>query len=274
MPRSSSSATSRRLRTTFPRSCRRSTRSGRATSALRVVGLGPSSDARTIFEGLLQRGEFEVPADRGLRRASERSSDAVAATCRLRFSFSAGSSSSRSRPTSGSPGRLALPRCGARAEVGVTRARLKVPALIAGALACLALAVGLAVVAADVARWRDALPAGDVRYRVAPEDADPWTPSTIAPAGMSRALLGVEDDMELRQALRASASRGSTRRRSRSPSVALLRNEASGATRGGRVGRRRSRPGARAPRVSSASSGWRGWRRRRRIRRLPWRRRC
>jgi hypothetical protein len=36
----------------------------RSDIRLRVVGLGPSSDARTIFEGLLQRGEFEVPADR------------------------------------------------------------------------------------------------------------------------------------------------------------------------------------------------------------------
>jgi len=45
---------------------------------LRVVGLGPSSDARTIFEGLLQRGEFEVPADRTFdepRSSSDASSD-------------------------------------------------------------------------------------------------------------------------------------------------------------------------------------------------------
>jgi hypothetical protein len=32
----------------------------RSDIAFRVVGLAPSSDARTIFGGLLQRGEFEV----------------------------------------------------------------------------------------------------------------------------------------------------------------------------------------------------------------------
>jgi hypothetical protein len=109
----------------------------------------------------------------------------------------------------------------------VTRARLKRPALIVGALACLALAGWLAVMAADVARWRDALPAGDVRYRVAPEDADPWTPSTIAPAGMSRALLGARDDIELRQALRALRVARLDEATVSDPEVALLRNEAS-----------------------------------------------
>jgi hypothetical protein len=33
----------------------------RSEIALRVVGLAPSSDARLVFEGLLQRGEFQLP---------------------------------------------------------------------------------------------------------------------------------------------------------------------------------------------------------------------
>ena len=41
----------------------------RSDVAFRVVGLGPSSDARAIFEGLLQRGEFEVALGPRLRRA-------------------------------------------------------------------------------------------------------------------------------------------------------------------------------------------------------------
>ena len=48
----------------------------RSDIAFRVVGLGPSSDARTIFEGLLQQGEFEVASDRGLDEQGA-SSDAV-----------------------------------------------------------------------------------------------------------------------------------------------------------------------------------------------------
>ena len=108
----------------------------------------------------------------------------------------------------------------------MTREALKVPALVAAALTCLVLAGGLAVVAADVARWQDALRAGDVRYRVDPEDADPWTPSTIAPLGVSRALLGVGDDMELRHALRAIRVARLDDATVSEPHVALLRNEA------------------------------------------------
>jgi hypothetical protein len=48
----------------------------RSDVALRVVGLGPSSDARAIFDGLLQQGEFEVPSDRGFDEQGG-SSDAV-----------------------------------------------------------------------------------------------------------------------------------------------------------------------------------------------------
>ena len=108
----------------------------------------------------------------------------------------------------------------------MTRSRLKVPALIAGAVTCLLLAAGLAVVAVDVARWQDALPAGDVRYRVEPDEADPWTPSTIAPVGLSRALLGVADDVELREALRAIRVARLDDATVSDPRVALLRNEA------------------------------------------------
>ena len=35
----------------------------RSDISFRVVGLAPSSDARAIFEGLLQRGEFRLPTD-------------------------------------------------------------------------------------------------------------------------------------------------------------------------------------------------------------------
>jgi len=108
----------------------------------------------------------------------------------------------------------------------MTRARLKLLALVVAALACLTLAVGLAIVAVDVARWRDALPVGDVRYRVTPEKAIPWTPSTIAPTGVSRAVLGVEDDVELRRALRAFRVARLDEATVSDPHVALLRNEA------------------------------------------------
>jgi hypothetical protein len=108
----------------------------------------------------------------------------------------------------------------------VTRERMRVPALAAAALACLTLAAGLAVVAVDVARWEEALPAGDVRYRVEPQNADPWTPSTLAPISLSRTLLGVADDVELRRALRAIRVARLDEATVSEPYVALLRNEA------------------------------------------------
>jgi len=38
----------------------------RTNISLRVVGLAPSSDARTIFQGLLQQGEFRIPSEPAL----------------------------------------------------------------------------------------------------------------------------------------------------------------------------------------------------------------
>jgi hypothetical protein len=82
-----------------------------------------------------------------------------------------------------------------------TLVRRVVP-LVAAAV-CAALAVGLALVAIDAARWRDALPTGDVRYRVAPEDEGLWDPGELAPLGVTKKAVGVEDDLEFRSAVRA-----------------------------------------------------------------------
>lgn len=76
-------------------------------------------------------------------------------------------------------------------------------ALIAGAAACSVVAVFLALLAADVVRWHDALPAGDVRYRAAAGASDLWVPGTILPLGTARTVLGIEDDLAFRRAVRA-----------------------------------------------------------------------
>jgi hypothetical protein len=108
----------------------------------------------------------------------------------------------------------------------MTRKRLRTAALIAASLLCLALAAGLAAVAVDVDRWRDALPAGDVRYRVSPEKPDTWTPSTLVPVGLSRSLLGVRDDVDFRRALRAFRIARLDQATVSDPNLALLRNQA------------------------------------------------
>jgi hypothetical protein len=72
-----------------------------------------------------------------------------------------------------------------------------------GAFLCLALAVVLALLAVDVVRWRDALPASDVRYRVSPDDEALWKADELIPLGVSRDVLAVRDDIDFRLALRA-----------------------------------------------------------------------
>ena len=100
--------------------------------------------------------------------------------------------------------------------------------LLAGAVACLVLAVVLAVLAVDVTRWRDAVPAGDVRYGVAIDEDQQgsWEPSTRLPRGLSGALLGVREDVEFREALRAIRRARLEDQTVSDPEIALLRNEA------------------------------------------------
>ena len=99
-------------------------------------------------------------------------------------------------------------------------------ALFVGALACLALAAGLGLLAADVVRWRDALPAGDIRYQVSPEDADLWQSSTIVPLGVAKGVLGVDDDVAFRRAVRALRLSRLEDATVSDPDLALRRNEA------------------------------------------------
>ena len=78
------------------------------------------------------------------------------------------------------------------------RARLVVEILV-----CLALAALLVLLAADVSRWRDALPADDVRYQAAPSARDLWNPHALVPLAAARNSLGVDDDLAFRRAVRA-----------------------------------------------------------------------
>jgi hypothetical protein len=96
------------------------------------------------------------------------------------------------------------------------------------ALVCLVLAVGLALLARDVAASRSALTRGDVEYRISPQKTGLWDTRTLVPYDLAVALLGTEDDVKIRRAVRAVALArlGDPTVSVSDPQVALVRNDA------------------------------------------------
>ncbi|HEX5584371.1 hypothetical protein [Gaiella sp.] len=75
--------------------------------------------------------------------------------------------------------------------------------LLAAVAGCLALSLFLVVLAVDVVRSRDALASGDNRYSTAPRDGKLWKPGALSVSAVSRDVLGVDDDLRFREAVRA-----------------------------------------------------------------------
>jgi tetratricopeptide (TPR) repeat protein len=75
-------------------------------------------------------------------------------------------------------------------------------ARVLGALLCVACAVLLLLLAIDVRAWDERLAADDLRYRANPVHGNLWKPSQTAPFGLARAVLGIQDDLKYREALR------------------------------------------------------------------------
>jgi hypothetical protein len=69
-------------------------------------------------------------------------------------------------------------------------------------LACLLAAVPVALLAADVRGVPAAMRTGDVQLRVRPARQDPWPDRGRLPGRLADRLLGVDDDIEFRRALR------------------------------------------------------------------------
>jgi hypothetical protein len=78
----------------------------------------------------------------------------------------------------------------------VTRDRLR----LAGAAVALILALVLALLARDVRRWEQSLAAGDRSFQVTPGPNGLWEPDERMLPGAARAVLGVDDDLTLREA--------------------------------------------------------------------------
>lgn len=76
-------------------------------------------------------------------------------------------------------------------------------ALHLAALVCLVVAVFLVLLATDVLRWSNALQASDVRYRANPSATRLWEIDAVVPGDPGRSLLGIDDDLALRKAVRS-----------------------------------------------------------------------
>lgn len=73
---------------------------------------------------------------------------------------------------------------------------------LAAAAVCLALAAGLALLAADVRAWQQAFATGDLRYRAAPAGKRPWESPDSLPGRPAARLLDVADDVTFRRGVR------------------------------------------------------------------------
>jgi hypothetical protein len=76
-------------------------------------------------------------------------------------------------------------------------------ALRAGGLVCLVVGVFLILLATDVLRWSNALQASDVRYRAHASAAGLWQIDALVPGDPGRSMLGIDDDLALRKAVRS-----------------------------------------------------------------------
>lgn len=107
-----------------------------------------------------------------------------------------------------------------------TRSARSLLALGAAALGCLAIASVLVLLAVDVTRWDAALASGDTRYRWAPANGSLWRAGELVPAGVGRRLLGVDDDRDFREAIRALRVSRLQDPVVSDPELAIRRNEA------------------------------------------------
>jgi hypothetical protein len=111
-------------------------------------------------------------------------------------------------------------------EAGDVRAAVRTYGLPgAVVVVCVALAVFAFLLAADVASLRSTLRNDDVRYRGVP-GAKLWDARQIVPGGIARTLLGVDDDILYRRALRGVRLSHPEQPGFSDPSFVVNRNEA------------------------------------------------
>jgi hypothetical protein len=73
---------------------------------------------------------------------------------------------------------------------------------VGGAAVCLVAAVLVLLLAVDAHAWQTRMTADDLRFRANPLEHHLWQPDQYAPFGLARTLLGVDDDLAYRRAVR------------------------------------------------------------------------
>ena len=77
-------------------------------------------------------------------------------------------------------------------------------AVIIGSVAgCALLSLFLVMLAIDVVRSHEALASGDDSYTASPKDGGLWKPGALGASTLSHKVLGVDDDLRFREAMRA-----------------------------------------------------------------------
>jgi hypothetical protein len=75
-------------------------------------------------------------------------------------------------------------------------------ARIAGAVLCLGAAVFLLLFAIDARDWGKRIASDDLRFTANPSPKSLWHPTEVAPFGLARNVLGINDDVKYREAVR------------------------------------------------------------------------
>ncbi len=71
-----------------------------------------------------------------------------------------------------------------------------------GAVACLAAAALLLLFAVDARDWEKRIATDDLRFDANPLPTKLWRPVEVAPFGLARGVLGIDDDVQYRRAVR------------------------------------------------------------------------
>jgi hypothetical protein len=75
-------------------------------------------------------------------------------------------------------------------------------AKVVGAVVCLAAAAFLLLFAVDARDWGKRMTTDDLRFAATPLPPSLWHPAEVAPFGLARNVLGINDDVEYREAVR------------------------------------------------------------------------